>query len=568
MLAKLGSGTVSGVHAGSLPAATARWAARRHDSLIDPQLGRLTALLYVREGLILQSFAKPFLIDPDASALDSLGTDPALMDFYREFFLSSGILDRTAGTPLVGISVPMGPQLVPALLLAGLLKAAHQGQRIVLGGPTLSLMDTSDIDILVQHHPVDAIVRFDGEYPLLALARQAAGGRWDPGDAAGVSFLDGRTVQHTPPKPGPDPNRMPRPDYSPDLLARLAAPVLGITQARGCYWGKCDYCDFVELFDGSAPFRGRRPEGFVDELEHLVSEYGVTRFIFITESIPPAFARKMSSLLIERGLRISWYSFAMVDRRFDRGLLELMVQAGCDHLVIGMETTNTRVLKLVHKSADREENFRFLRDARAAGMRLRVNLIPDLPSTTYAEAVSALDDLHDLADCFDGVAVFPFEPTRSSNVGRTPERFGLLPLAGGADTGMAQYALNHLQSTDPAMTPAERADVHARYRAFQRQVNTRDGATPAQSRPAAGTARVRVPIEHLDVHLDGDRMICHHMGTLSRVMLPPVAARVLAPHLDGSAFTQASVAEWSDPIAAEVLITHLTEIGVLASADA
>lgn len=129
----------------------------------------------------------------------------------------------------------------------------------------------------------------------------------------------------------------------------------------------------------------------------------------------------MSQLIIDRGIDITWDSFAMVDRRFDRELLELMVRAGCRYLVIGMEAMTTRVLNLVHKSADREENQRFLREAREAGMKLSVNLIPDLPSTTYQEALDSLADVEALADTLDFVAVFPFEPTRSSNIGRTPD---------------------------------------------------------------------------------------------------------------------------------------------------
>src|SRR6266571_3605499 len=111
-------------------------------------------------------------------------------------------------------------------------------------------------------------------------------------------------------------------------------------------------------------FRGRRPENFVDEIEWLIDQSGIRRFRFITESIPPAFARRACRLLLNRGIHLRWHSFAMVDRRFDRDLLALMVEAGCDHLTIGLETMNARVLKLVHKSADREENLRFLRDAR------------------------------------------------------------------------------------------------------------------------------------------------------------------------------------------------------------
>jgi hypothetical protein len=430
----------------------------------------------------------------------------------------------------------------------------------------MSLMNPADLDTLLrQHCAVDAVVRFDGELPLLALAQQALDGRWDPLAVPGVSARAGDQVRHQPPAPGPEVNRLPYPVYAPDLLARLVSPTLAVTQARGCYWGKCDYCDFVELFDGSPPFRGRHPDGFVAELEHLITEYGVDRFTFVTESIPPAFARRMSTLILDRGLKIRWTSFAMVDRRFDRSLLELMAQAGCEFLVIGMETTVTRVLKLVHKSADREENIRFLKEAKAAGVKLRVNLIPDLPSTTYEEALESLEDIRGLADCVTSVAVFPFEPTRSSNVGRNPGRFGLLPLADGDDTGVFSYALNHLQSTDPAMTDEQRADVHQRYAEFRAWLNgggaRRDGAGPAARGGLPGGTPLRVRGEDLDVlELDG-QTICYNLRTLDRITVPPRLAPLLRAHLGGGPLRPAG-----DPVSHEMLLLYLAAAGLLAPA--
>ena len=340
----------------------------------------------------------------------------------------------------------------------------------------MSLMTLADLDVLLCHHDsVDCVVRFDGEFPLLELARRATAGRFSADGVSGVSYRRDGVVHHEQPTPGPNLDTLPVPAYPVTALRRLSDSALSVIQARGCYWGKCDYCDFVKLFNGSRPFRGRYPKNFVDEIELLIRTTGRTRFRFITESIPPAFARRMSELIIERGLQISWNSFAMVDHRFDRDLLKLMVDSGCECLVIGMETMNTRVLNLVHKSADREENLRFLRDARETGMRLVINLIPDLPSTTYAEALESLNDVQSMSDCMAAVNVFPFEPTRSSNIGRFPSRYGLMPIMTGSASGnaQAQYGLNHLDSVDPAMTSEERADIHRRYRAFSEKISRR-----------------------------------------------------------------------------------------------
>ena len=527
-------------------AAAARWARAHRDLLVDPATGCLRAAAYLDYPLVLKSVAGPISVDPGPTVLETLGgpagepgagvPHAAMVAIYREFYRRNGICDRVAGAALVGISVPMGPQLVAALTLAEEIKAANPAVRVVFGGPVFSLMALPDLETLLSHHRfVDAVARFDGELPLLALTRQALAGEWDPASVPGVSSRDGDTVRHVPPGTGPNLNRLPYPLYAATVLERLTSPTLAITQARGCYWGKCDYCDFVELFDGSAPFRGRHPDAFVNELEYLVNKYGASKFTFVTESIPPAFARRMSQLIIDRGIKIAWTSFAMVDRRFDRELLQLMGQAGCEQLIIGMETMVTRVLKTVHKSADREENIRFLREASAAGVELRVNLIPDLPTTTYEEALASLADIRDNAEFIDGVAVFPFEPTRSSNVGRNPGRFGLLPLVDGEDTGIFRYALNHLQSYDPAMTAAQRAEIHRRYKDFAIWLNSGGGrhAEPAVLAHGAQSAVVRIPVEEMDiVEVDG-RTVCSNVRTSRRFEVPPQLADRILPYLDG-----------------------------------
>jgi hypothetical protein len=225
----------------------------------------------------------------------------------------------------------------------------------------------------------------------------------------------------------------------------------------------------------------------------------------------------------------------------------------------------------VHKSADREENIRFLKEASAAGVKLRVNLIPDLPTTTYAEALESLEDIRALADCVSGLAVFPFEPTRSSNVGRNPARFGLLPLADGDDTGVFSYALNHLQSVDPAMTADERADVHRRYKEFRSWLNgggarRPTGTTPASQFPPGTSLRVRT--EDLDMVEVNGQLICHNTRTLDRVAIPPRLAPLLRAYLDGPGAPEVLAHEGAaDPLAQEILPLFLASAGLLAPAE-
>jgi hypothetical protein len=568
-LARLGAGDVPGVSAKSLIGSCARWARRERGRLVDGEghyiLGRSTQFGYVVEEL-----AQPFVIDPGSEALKVMTKEARSvhpLDTHTRFLEFAHCETAVpASVRLLGISVAMGPQLVPGLLLAQTLKISRPDLKIVLGGPVMSLMAMPTLDELLRNHrAVDAVVRFDGEIPLLGLARQVRAGEWEPQVVPGVSALDQGVARHAPPIAGPDLNSLPIPDYPPEDIARLNAPKLSVTQARGCYWGKCDYCDFVELYDGSPPYRGRRAEIVLAEIEDLISRYGIRQFTFITESIPPAFARRLSMLIIDRGIDISWDSFAMVDRRFDRDLLALMVRAGCGHLVIGMETMTTRVLKLVSKSADREENLRFLREAHAAGMKLTVNLIPDLPTTGYSEALASLADLTEMANCLDSVSVFPFEPTRSSNIGRAPGRFGLIPIADISEESQAQYTLNHMASLDPAMTTVERTDVYKRFRAFARRIhlankaaNGEDPALPLATDIDSNT-RVRLALEDVDLFDSEDKIVCTHIVSRELIEIPAAAAEILRPYFGGDEFSGQIFSQRVGDGAAEALLASLME---------
>jgi hypothetical protein len=381
-------------------------------------------------------------------------------------------------------------------------------------------MAPGDLERLLAAHvgAVDAVVRYEGEVPLGLLVEQRDQGRWDPFVVPGVAALKDGRMHETPPAPGIRLEDLAYPEYDPALLASMPSSPIGIVQARGCYWGRCTYCDYVELYEGSPRYRTRLPESFVDEMEHQIAKHQRRDFSIVTESIPASFARKMSEAILARRLDVRWSSFAMVDRRFTVDVLETLVKGGCRQLTIGLETVNTRVLKLVEKAADREMNLEFLRNAKRAGIKLRVNLIVDLPTTTYAESLENLEVLESIRDCFEKIAVFPFEPTKSSAIGRSPGRFGLEVLSEPhcGTTGGKEYVSNRLGCIDPAMTHDEREDAHGRYFAFADSIN--DAALLATADPGPASS-FRFAEENLDVvDVDGG-LACVNWVTKKNVTL-------------------------------------------------
>lgn len=409
---------------------------------------------------------------------------------YREFYRSTGYLQRLAdagGPTMVGISIPMGPQLAPSIVLAEELKRAAPDVLVVLGGPTVSLASVLSLRYLIeQHDAIDLLVRFDGDLPVVQAATQVMEGRWEPSTVGNAVYrqADGRAA-FTEAVKTPKLRDLAPAEYSTSMLRALGHPSLGVVQARGCYWGKCAYCDYVELFGESGLVRSTTPAGFLADLHHLLNVHGVSDIRIVTEAIPPGFARRFARAVLDESIDLSWTSFAMVDERFDRPLFEMLRESGCRYLVVGMESMITRVLRFVDKHATQEMNLAFLRDARIAGLPLVINMIPDLPTTTYDEALQSLELFRREAEGVVHFSVFPFEATKSSAIGRDPGRFGLVVEGEMSGDGQAQYRDNSLRVRDDAMSDDQRADVHQRYQAFAEQHNARRGraAPPVPDAP-------------------------------------------------------------------------------------
>lgn len=513
----------------AMTAVVARLLLRLQSRLFDTQGRHLFRPGSTEAAYLLAHLAHAFQADVPLSALTSEDCfDGPGGQMYQQFLQRRRYAEGLpASVHTVGISVPMGPQLLPALLLAREIRRHRPDMAILLGGPTLSLLAEVDIARLMHAHPaIDAIIRFDGERPLAALAAAKRVGDWTPAAVPGVSARagGGGGVVHRPPQPGLPLDQLPYGEYDRRILSRLVDPAVSVVQARGCYWGKCSYCDYVELYKGSPPFRTTTPARFVDEIAHQVRTHGVHRFALVTEALPAPFARRASQLILERGLDVRWHSFAMVDDHFTPELFETMVRAGCEYLVVGMETMNDRLLQLVQKAATRERNRRFVLNARAAELPLKVNVIPDLPSSTQAEAMESLAAFRELEHCYAEVTIFPFEATVSSAIGRAPARFGLEVRTGVGESWHAQFATNHLHAVDPAMTDAQRHQVHAAYHAFADTVNSRRPIRPhvvIADDDAEPETLVRLADELLDLCRVDRGIHCYNWLTRQRFVLGP-----------------------------------------------
>src|SRR5205823_13387714 len=119
--------------------------------------------------------------------------------------------------------------------------------------------------------------------------------------------------------------------------------------------------------------------------------------------------------------------------------------------------------------------------------------------------------------------------------GRNPAKFGLVPRADGDGTGSFSHDLNPLQSADPAMSAAERADVGRRYDEFRYWLN--GGGAHRRAAPVSQLPQgpLRIRSEDLDMLDVNGQLVCYNSRTLDRVAVPSRLAPLLRTYLGEAA---------------------------------
>jgi hypothetical protein len=236
--------------------------------------------------------------------------------------------------------------------LAAIDRAHLPRSTVVVGGPAPSAGPPA---VLAAHLSVDYVVVGEREQPLLDLLRRLADG--EPPD--GVAGLTGRSFANPPTAPLADLDVLDHmaDDGLADLLAgRPAGSRVGyVSSSRGCY-ARCAFCGVpgFSRIGGAPAWRGRSPAFVVDEMERLVDELSIDRFVFTDDNfIGPGRdgherAVEIAHTIRARGLDVR---FSLCCRVTDvrRETLEPLIDAGLDRLGMSIESLNTDSLKLLQK---------------------------------------------------------------------------------------------------------------------------------------------------------------------------------------------------------------------------
>lgn len=372
---------------------------------------------------------------------------PMETDLSYKVFVSSELLDAVQDTQVnvyrdvfehllkpaieaerpdvIGISIVLQQQLFSTMTFCALIKQHFPTIHVTIGGNTVTrlrdvLPDKPELFALF-----DSAVIYEGETAFLQLVEAVGAGR-ELTNVPNVIYRDASGIHTSPLSFAEDMASLPPPDFDGLPLEKYFLPerILPYLATRGCYWGRCEFCDHGEGY--TAGYRTKKIDEIMEEIRGLRDKYQTRHFHFTDESYPPALFRKLTRKLVESNMDIAWTTHM----RFEKSLLDDAVwkdavDSGCRYLHFGYESGNERVLKLMDKATTTEVIHKSLELSAGVGIWNHVMGFFGFPGERREDALDSIRFLEENKDLVHSIGFGTFDLSKHTPVAKNPEKFGV-----------------------------------------------------------------------------------------------------------------------------------------------
>ncbi len=394
----------------------------------------------------LQVFREVMAVISMAYAPARICMPPMQSDLSYKVYVSSEIIDAVNDTQVniyrdvfdhlvkpaieaeqpdvIGLSIVLQQQMFSTMTFCALIKQYFPHIHVTIGGNTVTrLRDVLPQSPLFQYF--DSAVVYEGETAFVQLV-SAVGAKRSLADVPNTIYKDETGIHTSATSYAEDLHGLPPPDFDGLPLEKYFVPakILPYLATRGCYWGRCEFCDHGEGY--TAGYRSKTIHETLDEIQYLRDKYGVKHFHFTDESYPPALFRKLTRGLIDRKMDIFWTTHM----RFEESLLEEAVwddarDAGCRYLHFGYESGVERVLRLMDKATTTDVMTRHLKLTAEAGIWNHCMGFFGFPGETKEEAWQSVQFLEQNKAHVHSLGFGTFDLGRHNPVAKHPEKWGV-----------------------------------------------------------------------------------------------------------------------------------------------
>jgi len=265
----------------------------------------------------------------------------------------------------IGITV-LSSHLKIVCHLAQIIRDTLPSCKIILGGVHAELYP----EYFLQNGIADAVCVGDGEETFLEYIQNKP-----LSSIKGLCFLEGSTFVKNDPRqtemqldkyPFPAYHLIDMNKYFPAFGTYRRLPAINLLMTRGCP-GKCNFCN-----SANTVLRGRSPEKMVELIKILRYQYNILQFTFYDDTFTAHRKNliQFCRLMIDQKVDASWVCYARGDM-FDEEIASLISQAGCHHILLGIETGSEKLMADIGKKINKEIYHRVVKTAHKYNIEVR-----------------------------------------------------------------------------------------------------------------------------------------------------------------------------------------------------
>ena len=342
---------------------------------------------------------------------------------FLEYFeqIADNIIDED--TEFIGISASFDRQIMPALTLAKILKKKTKAHISFGGNVFCRIEETLKQNPEILDIFADSIMVGDGEKNIIKLVN-AVNNKKPLDEISGIIYKKDNILKYNPfdyIKNMQDIKPISLNGYN---LKDYFIPevVLPIQISKGCYWGKCTFCDY---FHGKPKFYTKTVSQTVKEMSEYKAKYGISNFEFVDEAISPHFYDKFADKLLEEKLDIHFHSMARLEKEFTLELLQKIHKAGLSIISWGYESASKRIMELINKGVDLDKREEIIKNSAKTGVWNFGYIMLGFPSETKEEAQKTISFIEENQDIIDNFTCSVFKLRKHSPIAQNPEKFNL-----------------------------------------------------------------------------------------------------------------------------------------------
>lgn len=323
----------------------------------------------------------------------------------------------------IAISLNSSSQIIPGLTLTYLLKK-HTKAHINIGGNFFGRI----ADELKKHKSffeifADSVSIEEGEGPIIEVAKFVTG-QTKIQDVPNFMYkFEGEICKNEKMKPIKlnEMANMNLDDYDFD---KYFSPeiVLPYQSSRGCYWGKCSFCDQ----DFGQNFNVKNTDKVIAEFKEIKEKYNIEKFEFIDESVSPTYLDEFSQKLkAQNDITPEFFCDARLETAFTKEILSNSYDAGLRMVLWGLESGSKSVLELINKGIDLDKRFEILKDSKDVGIWNFAFIFFGFPTETIEDAKATVKMLVDNKDIIHSYGRSVFTMGRHAKLAQDPQKYGI-----------------------------------------------------------------------------------------------------------------------------------------------